>query len=202
MDWEAFNSHITEKKIVRSYSSSLRVLINFIKKLFVDFKDKGDDEILDFYRKNTKQADIKIASNLKSRGKGDTIIGEFHSAIIRLNEFQRGKNSYDINENLKFLIKKANLFKSLKENPKNILAELNALDKEVIKSQILEYEKFKGIEKIRKIRYLILKELGDGDISEGKIEEIKKSVNEEYPTNILQNWKNFGIAHSILYWNF
>jgi len=104
---------------------------------------------------------------------------------------------------IKDIFKISEKMKSFENEDSIIIDQINRLSKETIKAQLKEYEQKGNIEKIRKIRYEILKVLVSRNITLQEIDNIKTRVKGEYSeTNILQAWKNFGILYSIYYFQF
>ena len=107
----------------------------------------------------------------------------------------------NINKETLIKIKKCNhLFKLADQKQlKELIDEINSISKEDIKKQLEDYEKRQNIEKITKIRYLLLKKILEDNINENILNEIKIIVNKEYDTNILNSWSDFRILYSLYY---
>lgn len=96
------------------------------------------------------------------------------------------------------IIEYSDYFSKLKNDDSFLYDELNKISIKTI-NMVKDY--YKNSEKIKKIRYLIIKEIEKEELfTKEKLENIKESVNKEYSTNILQSWKeDFSIVHTIFY---
>ncbi len=96
------------------------------------------------------------------------------------------------------VIEYSEYFNKLKNNNEFLYSELNKINSETIN---LVRNFYVNSEKINKIRYLVIDEISKKEIfTKEKFNVIKENVNKEYPTNILQSWKeDFSILHTIFY---
>lgn len=85
-----------------------------------------------------------------------------------------------------------------------LIKKINSINKSLIKRQIEVYDTENDFEKIRKIRYKLLKILINRDITSEDVTNISESVNQEYNTNILQVWgsNKFRILYTLYYSEF
>ncbi|MDM5270789.1 DUF4357 domain-containing protein [Sulfurovum sp. zt1-1] len=99
----------------------------------------------------------------------------------------------------KDLVKYANSFRKLKYHQDELLNAINNISSENL-DVISSYYGEKS-EKINKIRFLIVQHLKKtGQLTWSEFEEIKNTVNSEYPTNILQSWKEpYSILYTLIY---
>lgn len=83
------------------------------------------------------------------------------------------------------------------QNPEEMLQALKTISPEVLHAT---REKYRGQEKVKKIRFLVLDQLLEkGDATIEDLENIKNQVKDQYDTNILQAWNNFSILFELYY---
>jgi len=93
---------------------------------------------------------------------------------------------------LKYLWQFSKRFNSFRSDSNQLLEEIKSLPESFLEERRDFYE---GTEKIRRIRYEVLDEWNKGEDSD--IEKIKRNVDADYDTNILQAWDNFKIFGQI-----
>lgn len=105
----------------------------------------------------------------------------------------------EIIEKFKYLVDKSVYYQKLKDDKNYLFKEIVKIDKNDIESIKLSYEQGK-IEKIKKIRYEVCNLLLDDKFDKESYEKLKKIINSQYKTNILQSWKDYSILY-ILFFN-
>src|SRR5690625_1756718 len=91
----------------------------------------------------------------------------------------------------------AKLFARFEEDVAFFLEKIKALDPEILKERL---EAYRGQEKIRRIRFkLIKKVLENQPFTIADLETLKNEIKQDYDTNILQSWNNFSILFFIYY---
>lgn len=95
---------------------------------------------------------------------------------------------------LSHLAKKLLIFK---QDLSKMLEAIKEMDIHLLKTI---REKYRGEEKIKKIRFLVLdKFIETGDVTIDDLENIKEQVKVQYDTNILNSWNNFSILFELFY---
>lgn len=83
------------------------------------------------------------------------------------------------------------------QSPEDMLQALKMISPEILHTT---REKYRGHEKIKKIRFLLLDQLLEqGDVTIKDLEDMKNQVKDLYDTNILQAWNNFSILFELYY---
>ncbi|HWL23170.1 MAG TPA: AAA family ATPase [Ureibacillus sp.] len=96
-----------------------------------------------------------------------------------------------------YLSNLAKQLKAFQQNPEEMLNALKDISSDVLKST---RERYRGEEKIKKIRFHVLDALIETeDITLVDLENIKEQVKVKYDTNILQAWNNFSILFELFY---
>ena len=95
---------------------------------------------------------------------------------------------------LRYLFSFSKRLKDCKDDTDELIGRLKELPEAYLKSQSDKYE---GTEKIKLIRYQVLKKILNGVSFD--LEEIKAKVSEKYETNILQSWIDFSILGQIYF---
>lgn len=91
----------------------------------------------------------------------------------------------------------AKKLKEYQQNPGEMLQALKDIPLEVLKST---REKYRGEEKVKKIRFHVLDQLIEtGNLTIDELEKVKDQVKGNYDTNILQAWNNFSIIFELFY---
>ncbi|MCM3585030.1 EVE domain-containing protein [Mesobacillus maritimus] len=83
------------------------------------------------------------------------------------------------------------------ENDEQFLAEIKAMNEELLKER---RDFYRNRDKINRIRYLLLDQwLTKKSLTMADVERLKEEVNEENETNILHSWNNFKILFQIYF---
>lgn len=91
----------------------------------------------------------------------------------------------------------AKKLREYQQNPGEMLQALKDIPLEVLKST---REKYRGEEKVKKIRFHVLDQLIEtGNLTIDELEKVKDQVKGNYDTNILQAWNNFSIIFELFY---
>ena len=107
------------------------------------------------------------------------------------------RHIFKYNVATKFIKNISEKLKKFNDNTDIFIKEIINLNDNYLREQL---ELYNGEEKIKKIRYLILKSILESrEISVKDLEEIKKDVNLIYDSNITRSWNNFRILFQIYY---
>ena len=98
----------------------------------------------------------------------------------------------EIVEKFKYLIKESEFFQKLKDDEQFLFSEILKIPLENIQEVQRAYI---NEEKIKKIRYETANLLLNGKFDQTNFEVLKNKINDQYPTNILNSWKNFSILY-------
>ena len=101
----------------------------------------------------------------------------------------------EIVDKFKYLIEKAQYFQKLKDDEGFLFSELIKVPKNDIEEIKKFYESGKEVEKIKKIRVETSNLLLNSNFNESNFNNLKKNINDQYETNILQSWKNYSILY-------
>ncbi|MFY3791377.1 hypothetical protein ACOQFO_06735 [Ureibacillus sp. MALMAid1270] len=96
-----------------------------------------------------------------------------------------------------YLSNLAKQLQAFQQNPEEMLKALKDISIDVLKST---RERYRGEEKIKRIRFHVLDQVIEKrNISIEDLENIKEQVKVKYDTNILQAWNNFSILFELFY---
>lgn len=91
----------------------------------------------------------------------------------------------------------AKLFAQFEADAAFFLEKIKELDPEILEERL---ETYRGHEKIRRIRFKLIKKiLEDQEFTIADLETLKNEIKKDYDTNILQSWNNFSILFFIYY---
>jgi len=98
---------------------------------------------------------------------------------------------------IRYLFNFAKTLKNYENRPQIFLNDICKMEQPFLK---IEMENYRGGEKIRKIRFLVLERiLGEEKLSLEEFKEILENVNEQYDGDILHSWDEFKILFQIYF---
>jgi 5-methylcytosine-specific restriction protein B len=121
--------------------------------------------------------------------------GDIEDSALQGQDFIYTTTNYSEVENtygLKYLYRMSKRMQDLRDNPESIRKKLESLPEEFLEAQ---EERYQDKNKIGEIRHRLIQDVIQGNQTD--IEGLKKEVNDQYDTNIVQNWRNFTIFSQI-----
>jgi 5-methylcytosine-specific restriction protein B len=130
----------------------------------------------------------RVGTYLNKEGNIEDTALQGQDFIFTTTTYPEVENTY----RLKYLYKMSKRMQELRDNPESIREKLESLPESFLHEQ---EEQYKDKDKIGEIRHRLIQDVIQEN--ETDIESLKQDVNDQYDTNILQNWRNFTIFSQI-----